>query len=131
MKRTELKPRRTSKRQSRSEFASDSLWREAVIEWLGERCSVPGCFAATWPVQIDHIIPRAQGGLSDLHNGWPLCVLHHDSKTAGELKIAPEWLTREHIAYLGEHGWVQWITYNDEPGQPVGNGWRHFSAATT
>lgn len=123
-----MKPARMSKRQARSEFSSDSVWRAAVMEWLGERCAVPGCGLSN-TIQCDHLIPRSQGGLSDLFNGWPLCSVHHAEKTDGILKIDPAWLRAEHIVYLGRHDWVAWSVPNPkwpEQVSPSGRGWRHF-----
>lgn len=119
--------RRVTKRQAYSEFTSDAAWREALTEWLSGRCGVPGCLSVT--VQADHIIPRSQGGLSDLYNGWLICPAHHESKTSGVLMIDPAWLRPEHHAYLAGHGWVEWSHIDPGfPGEwlPVGRGWRHF-----
>lgn len=76
---------------------------------------------------MDHIWPRSQGGPSDVRNGLSLCVAHHEAKTAGTLKIRPEWLTAEQIGFLAEVGWVRW----NEAGEPEGRGYKHFAARSS
>lgn len=88
----------------------------------------PGCVACglVGHAQADHMIPRSQGGKSDVENGLPICGPYgcgaHDRKTAATLRIDPGWLTAEQIQYLEAHDWVAW----DENGEPYGRGLRHF-----
>jgi hypothetical protein len=106
---------------------NDARWGIACRELYGTRCVV--CGDAN--TEMDHIIPRSQGGPSVLENGLPLCGAwsstvdggHHGMKTAGALKIKHEWLTPAQVEFLSKSGWVTW----DENGQPVGRGWRHFA----
>lgn len=43
-------------------------------------CVVPGCDVRS-PLEVDHVIPFAQGGPTALHNLASLCPHHHDLKT--------------------------------------------------
>jgi len=111
-----------SKRQLRSEFPVDSLWRDAVMDagsWVcAARDRDENCDGS---LQADHMQPRSQGGLSNTGNGLILCRHHHDEKTASRLQIDPEWLRPDQYAYLRDSGWCWWVG-----GQPVGKGWKHF-----
>lgn len=100
---------------------NDSAWRAAVLDMYGEWCLACGRYGA---VEIDHIIPRSQGGRSDRENGAPLCRDCHYAKTCGTLQYEPEWLLWPTIEYLADNGWVAW----DADGEPYGRGLRHFTA---
>ncbi len=41
------------------------------------RCAFPGCDQAVSLCQIHHLIPRARGGPTALHNLAPVCAFHH------------------------------------------------------
>lgn len=113
----------------RSKSRNDAIWRRDCIALYGERCVACG----DRRVEMDHIIPRSQGGRSVVENGLPLCGAwsqsvdggHHGMKTAGTLKIRREWLTEAQVVFLAEQGWVYW---NDR-GRPLGRGYRHFDEA--
>ena len=105
---------------------NDGPWRQQCLDLYGPRCKACG----STEVEIDHIIPRSQGGASDVENGLVLCGQwsptvpggHHGLKTAGRLLIDPAWLTAEQRAYLALQGWVDWDRY----GRPFGRGFKHF-----
>lgn len=62
--------------------------RNRPLVWArdGGRCRWPlhsgFCDARGW--QVDHVVPRFQGGSDDLANLRVLCKRHHDRKTAAE-----------------------------------------------
>lgn len=87
---------------------NDSAWRTACLEARGELCRVPGC-PHPWPVQMDHLIPRAQGGPSVVENGLPLCLLHHLAKTEHRLRIRRGWLDADQVAWLEVEGHARWL----------------------
>jgi HNH endonuclease len=43
-------------------------------------CGVRGC-GATRNLQVDHVVPVAQGGATSIHNLWLICPHHHFLKT--------------------------------------------------
>jgi 5-methylcytosine-specific restriction endonuclease McrA len=100
------KARRTALRSGRRR--DDAAWREACLVVRGERCRVAGC-PHPWPVQMDHLIPRAQGGPSVVENGLPLCLLHHQAKTEHRLRIRREWLDPDMTAWLEAEGHARWL----------------------
>jgi hypothetical protein len=51
-----------------------------ALELRDPVCAVPGCHASL-NLEIDHIIPFAQGGPTTLDNTVRLCSFHHDQKT--------------------------------------------------
>lgn len=60
--------------------------RQRVARAYDYRCQGPGC-GRVWVAshdQIDHRIPREQGGSNDESNLQPLCRDCHDRKTAAE-----------------------------------------------
>lgn len=97
---------------------NDAPWRAACLEAWGHSCVA--CGAA--PVQMDHIMPRSQGGPSVVENGLPLCPTCHWKKTAGTMVIEYHWLARQQVDWLAEAGWVEW----DKDGLPKGRGFRRF-----
>lgn len=100
----EPKPRSGRRPQRRN----DSQWRADCLEVRGEWCRVPDC-PHPMPVQMDHLIPRAQGGPSVVQNGLPLCRMHHRMKTDHLLLIAPEWLDADMIVWLADEGHAEWL----------------------
>jgi len=125
------KPRARSK--AKKPARNDSSWRDKCVALYGDTCIVPGCGSKA--IEMNHIRPRSQGGHSVTGNGLPMCGAwsktvdggHHGEFTAGTLRIDYEWLTPNQRTYLRTVGWVDW----DEDGQPVGEGWRHFTERTT
>jgi 5-methylcytosine-specific restriction endonuclease McrA len=57
--------------------------RRAVLLRDGYRCAVCRRLCGEYP-QVDHIVPRSQGGTDDLSNLQTLCLEHHGQKTRGE-----------------------------------------------
>jgi 5-methylcytosine-specific restriction protein A len=55
--------------------------RDAVLQ-RDPVCPVDGCDAPS--EQVDHVIPRAQGGPASLENCRGICAFHHPRKTARE-----------------------------------------------
>lgn len=86
---------------------NDAAWRAECLERRGNWCRVPGC-RHPQPVQMDHMISRAQGGPSVVENGLPLCRVHHEMKTNHDLLIDPAWLDHDQIDWLGEQGHAEW-----------------------
>lgn len=103
---------------------NDSGWRQQVLEARGERCRSCG---TTRDVQVDHVVPRSQGGPSVVENGTPLCGPFgngcHPAVTEKRLLIQPEWLDDDQIAWLEENGHVWW----DEEGEVYGRLRRSFA----
>jgi len=109
----------------------DGPWAREAAEIYGTSCLACGHHGY---VEFDHIIPRSQGGPSDVRNAAPLCGQFcpfcrqqsstpcHLRKTAGDLKYAPEWLTFDQLEFLEAMGWVDF----DIHGEPTGRGFKHF-----
>lgn len=116
-----VRKRENPRRRAAKKRRNDSEWRAACIAEYGSWCRACGTYEQ---VEMDHVIPRAQQGRSDVENGLPLCREHHEGKTAGTLRIRPEWLTAPQIEYLLREGWVAW----DAQGHPYGRGWKHFES---
>jgi 5-methylcytosine-specific restriction endonuclease McrA len=113
------KPRKRSKNvRSRN----DSVWRQVCLDRRGRYCRAQDGRCAG-PLEVDHVWPRSQGGLSVVENGLPLCREHHRLKTIGRLRIWRRWLDADQLAWLAETGWVVW----NDAGCPEGRGWRHFA----
>lgn len=51
-----------------------------ALELRDPTCAVPGCDVTT-PLEIDHVMPHAQGGPTHIDNLCRLCPHHHDLKT--------------------------------------------------
>lgn len=87
----------------------DGPWARQCLEVYGPWCRACG---STGQVQVDHLIPRAQGGPSILENGLilggPFGCGCHDLKTAHRLLIKREWLTAATVSWLGVVGHVWW-----------------------
>lgn len=87
----------------------DGPWRAEVLRERGAWCRVCG---GTRDVQVDHLIPRSQGGESVVQNGLPLggsfgCG-HHDEKTAHRLLIERDWLDPTQVTWLENEGHARW-----------------------
>ncbi len=53
---------------------ADKLWREKVIEWYGEKCTLCG----QTPINVHHLVGRRNRATRwAVVNGVPLCALHH------------------------------------------------------
>jgi HNH endonuclease len=86
---------------------NDSAWRRECLERRGPQCRVTGCWRMD--VQMDHLIPRSQGGPSVVENGLPLCREHHEMKTAHDLRVDPAWLGEDQILWLSDEGHAEWL----------------------
>jgi hypothetical protein len=73
--------------------------RQAIIE-RDRVCVVPGCGIAKG-LEIDHLVPFAQGGPTSIDNLQRLCKHHHRLKTAGHAT-----LTRRETADGPQFGWL-------------------------
>ncbi len=119
------KPQKRAKNRKRN----DATWREQCLAVRGRYCracitrSAPGAKFAS-RLQVDHVMPRSQGGPSVLGNGLVLCETHHMAKTASEILIEYGWLDPDQVAWLEVVGWVRW----QDDGTPAGRGWKHFAA---
>lgn len=61
-------------------------WKR-LRDWMLSRrpfCAIPGCGRPA--TDLDHIVPRAEGGTDDPDNLQPLCKACHSRKTAAEDK---------------------------------------------
>lgn len=63
-----------------------------TVEERSKRCMIPGCVRRAARAQMDHIEPfnhvsPADGGLTVVTNLHPLCVFHHQEKTAGIIAV--------------------------------------------
>lgn len=54
-----------------------------LIRWRAERCLAPGCGMPARLCHLDHQIPWADGGRTELTNMAPLCTHHHVVKHHG------------------------------------------------
>jgi hypothetical protein len=86
---------------------NDSGWRAECLEARGDQCRVPDC-PHPRPVQMDHLIARAQGGPSVVANGTPLCRVHHEMKTDHLLLVDPAWLDPDQVQWLADEGHAVW-----------------------
>lgn len=60
--------------------------RERIALKHGYRCACCNCIWVSQRDQIDHIVPREQGGSNEDSNLQPLCNACHEAKTAAETK---------------------------------------------
>lgn len=107
-------------------------WRDDVIAVRGHRCANCG---DTYDIQIDHVIPRSQGGVEHIHNGLPLCGPWskkspypngcHQAKTDRKLLLTKRMLAHDQRAWLKEKGWIDW----NKDGEPIGKGMKGFAYA--
>lgn len=110
---------------------NDGPWRNEVLEKRGAYCRSCG---ESQDLQIDHVMPRSQGGQSDVENGLVLCGPWskaspwpngcHQAKTEKRMTIEYDWLDPDQVEYLALKGWVSW----NEQGEPGGHGCRGFAA---
>ena len=72
-------------RESAAKRGYGHRWRKLRLMVLRSQpvCAVEGCTQAA--VDVDHIIPKRDGGLDDLDNLQGLCKSHHSQKTASGL----------------------------------------------
>lgn len=96
-----LKPRITSLNPSKvktldtkagtTEMERGRAWmakRERVATRHGYKCAMCGRLWVSYRDQIDHIVPREQGGTNEESNLQPLCTQPcHAEKTAAEAKV--------------------------------------------
>jgi Domain of unknown function (DUF222)/HNH endonuclease len=60
-----------------------------ALEATYPTCGVIGC-ANDQFLEIDHVVPIADGGATSIHNTWRLCPHHHDQKTHHGWKVTGE-----------------------------------------
>ena len=89
-----------------------STLRAAVVD-RDRVCVVPGCGIAHG-LEIDHLVPFAQGGPTSIDNLQRLCKHHHRLKTTGRAK-----LTRWETPLGPQFGW---LPLTAEAEQPSGGG---------
>lgn len=81
-------------------------------------------------LEVDHVIPRSQGGPSVVENGLVLCgpwgCDAHGLRTRREIKIQRDWLDPDQIEWLAEQGWVRWT-----PDGLEGRGLRNFAEVSS
>lgn len=126
-----LASKRTARRRQQRQRAkrNDAAWRAEVLELYGSWCRA--CAAGQVvkrdclppALEADHLIPRAQGGPSDVRNALVLCREHHRAKTEHRLLVDRAWLTTEQADWLRDEGHVDWVD-----GGPVGRHCRLFAA---
>ena len=88
-----------------------STLRAAVVE-RDRVCVVPTCGIAHG-LEIDHLIPFAQGGPTSIDNLQRLCKHHHRLKTAGKAKLT-RWETPDGPQF-------GWLPLTEEGCEPVGH----------
>ncbi len=98
-----------SQRMTPRQRRNDSRWAKDCLFRYGPWCRACG---DTRHIQVDHLIPRAQCGPSILVNGLilggPFGCGCHDRKTAHQLLVRREWLTRGQVWWLQGEGHVWW-----------------------
>lgn len=62
--------------------------RDAVLERDGHACRWPGC-GSTERLEINHIVPLREGGLTVYENGITLCRPHHHLTFGKEMEFVP------------------------------------------
>lgn len=110
--------------------AVSKAWAEAVKTLYGPWCLICG----SADIELDHVMPKSQGGPYHPGNGVPLCGPfspsitggHHKAKTEGRLKYPTNQLHTVTLEFLADARWVAF----GEDGQPYGRGWRHFEPMT-
>ena len=59
-------------------------------------------------LEVNHVIPRSQGGPSVVANGMPLCAHHHRLVTDAVLAMHWSWLDDDQVEWLAVEGHV-WV----------------------
>lgn len=82
MRLLEAKPRET--RESASKRGYGRAWQKLRTFKLNRQpmCEANGCWRHA--SEVDHIVPRARGGIDSYENLQSLCKTHHSQKTARE-----------------------------------------------
>jgi len=60
-----------------------------LLAWLEQHypvCGVKGC-DADFHLEIDHVVPKSEGGLTEIPNLWRICWYHHRLKTNEGWKV--------------------------------------------
>ncbi len=60
-----------------------------MVAWLDQQypvCGVVGC-DADFHLEIDHVVPKSEGGLTKISNLWLICWYHHRLKTNEGWKV--------------------------------------------
>jgi hypothetical protein len=86
-----------------------------AIEQRDRVCVVPGCGIASG-LEIDHLVPFAQGGPTSIDNLQRLCKHHHRLKTTGRAT-----LTRWETTDGPQFGWLP-RTAEADPATATGGG---------
>lgn len=91
----------TTKTLALTDYTYDSQWRKLrhrriTEEPLCRHCSIAGYI--TPAAQVDHIIPRADGGKDEWENTQSLCLPCHQAKTAQEQRRRKLGHTRDSLA---------------------------------
>ncbi len=64
-------------------------------------CVHPGCNRSSWSCEIDHVVPWAHGGRTELENLKPRCKLHHKLKTEGIWPAGQDEQGTPHLTSIG------------------------------
>ncbi len=79
-----------------------------LVRWRSQRCLAPGCTMPAARCEIDHQVPFAEGGRTELSNLAPLCTGHHVVKHHGGWRVVQlpggvlEWTSPTGRSYLVE-----------------------------
>jgi hypothetical protein len=72
------------------EYATDRRYYPPwLVAWLEQQypvCGVPGC-DADFHLEIDHVVPKVEGGRTEPNNLWRICWYHHRLKTSQNWKV--------------------------------------------
>lgn len=63
-----------------------------MLAWLEQQypvCGVKGC-DADFHLEIDHVVPKSEGGLTEIPNLWRICWYHHRLKTNEDWTVTGE-----------------------------------------
>lgn len=117
---------------------TDKEWREACLLAYGPWCRNCGYENYRgYGLQVDHLIPRGQGGENVVANGLVLCGPFvadpspfprrvpggcHLAVTDERLKRRIEWLDPEQLDYLRDQGWLR----REPDGSLSGKGMNYF-----
>lgn len=84
----------------------NARWARKALDTYGPACQI--CHRTDLPIEVDHLVPRAQQGPSEVGNAAIMCREHHRMKTDHELLIRPGWLWPMQVDWLAENGHVWW-----------------------